>query len=548
MLKSAYNQSSSYQSNVMRKYLFIICTFISVFNLYSQAQKPVRPYEKIQLDGLNPIWYETFYDSSVIDDRLDGYSHFRYISNLDPLVYQDRIYSGYKINDSEGISGGYIECRNLKSGELIWRDRFGLKDGGHVEIPRLMKIEDEKLVVIGQISRMDGINVDVLGGLIDLTLSTRIYNLKDGTLISFKHPEFLDSGILNTKEGPNIHFYFENENFRYLESSYPTATAVIYSYLLNSEGKVISKDSMLNLQIFSNIAQISEDTLLIVELDTASTLKFKYVTPQLKPYYTVGVNYTFNHLMAYIELKYTSIEDRKLLFINKRNEVYPNNYYEVYAFNFDGSLDYKYTLKDKFKGNFSPLNWIKNHGFVLSMNFMKPTSKTSRSFLDVREQMSDSDENILKSFESFDSLRYVWPSWVKKLANGKILLSFKEGSYYVDNHKFVTHDDHAIAFSYMLLDEKDLGITSSTNESTSNATDGLEFFPNPITESLTIRFATPYKGLISLSDISGRTVMVRDVTDLSEEVNIDMSDLATGMYIVRLPHHISGRSYKVVKM
>ncbi|MBK8885931.1 MAG: T9SS type A sorting domain-containing protein [Saprospiraceae bacterium] len=77
---------------------------------------------------------------------------------------------------------------------------------------------------------------------------------------------------------------------------------------------------------------------------------------------------------------------------------------------------------------------------------------------------------------------------------------------------------------------------------------GLEFFPNPVTESLKIRFATPYSGSISISDISGRTVMVRDVTDLSEEVNIDMSYLASGIYIIRLPQHISGRSYKVVKM
>ncbi|MBP9056360.1 MAG: T9SS type A sorting domain-containing protein [Saprospiraceae bacterium] len=168
--------------------------------------------------------------------------------------------------------------------------------------------------------------------------------------------------------------------------------------------------------------------------------------------------------------------------------------------------------------------------------------------LDVRSYKNETEVINLQRYTSADSLRYITPLHITPLVNGKLLVFVKEGSYYVDTFKFVTLDNDAFALSYMLLDEKDLGITSGTNGYSTNSNDGLEFFPNPVTDALTIRFATPYKGLISLSDISGRTVMVRDVTDLSEEVNIDMSYLASGIYIIRLPQHISGRSYKVVKM
>ncbi|HQV65216.1 MAG TPA: T9SS type A sorting domain-containing protein, partial [Saprospiraceae bacterium] len=105
----------------------------------------------------------------------------------------------------------------------------------------------------------------------------------------------------------------------------------------------------------------------------------------------------------------------------------------------------------------------------------------------------------------------------------------------------------ARAQSMMLINKQDLGLLPSAVDDGDFSVATI-FFPNPITESLTIRFATPYSGSISISDISGRAVMVRDVTDLSEEVNIDMSYLASGIYIVRLPQHISGRSFKVVKM
>ena len=129
----------------------------------------------------------------------------------------------------------------------------------------------------------------------------------------------------------------------------------------------------------------------------------------------------------------------------------------------------------------------------------------------------------------------------------RLVISFEESAYY---HTFGTSykwDDNARAQGMMLINKQDLGLLPSAVDD-GDFSDATILLPNPVTDALTIRFATPYKGLISLSDISGRTVMVRDVTDLSEEVNIDMSYLASGIYIVRLPQHISGRSYKVVKM
>jgi hypothetical protein len=552
-MKSAYNQSSSYQFNVMRKYLFIICTGISVFNLCAQAQKPVRPYEKIQLDGLNYLWYETLYDSSLIDDKLDGYSHFRTVFNLQPLIYNEKIYTAGQINGYNGIIGGFIECRDLSSGKILWKDRYGLKNNGHIEIPRIMFIEDGKLVSYGQIKRTADFGSTQFPHLQEMILSHRIYDLEKGMLYAFNHGDFQDSTLLNTHDDKfaayQVYFYKEGKNVRYLQpkSNSQIGDVVIYSYLLDQQGKIITEDSIRTSQIIYNIAQISEDTLLIVELDSTN-LVFRFVSPELETYFIKKTNYPFDHFPALVQLKEISTSYRKILFYNQRNEFYPDDYYEIYVFNFDGTIDHKYDLKNKYNEDFFPIRWDEKGGLLLVRNFQRPNSKRSKSMLDVRSYKNETEVINLQRYTSADSLRYITPLHITPLVNGKLLVFVKEGSYYVDTFKFVTLDNDAFALSYMLLDEKDLGITSGTNGYSTNSNDGLEFFPNPVTDALTIRFATPYKGLISLSDISGRAVMVRDVTDLSEEVNIDMSYLASGIYIVRLPQHISGRSYKVVKM
>lgn len=547
-MKSVYMQTSSYYHNIMRKYLFIICTIISAFNLYGQVKKPVRPYEKIQLEGLNPNWYETFYDSTMIDDRLDGYSHFRPASDFVPLIHGDKIFHAFSINTKDGIVGGYIECRNMKNGKMIWRDRFGLIDSGHVEIPRLMYIEEEKLIVIGQIKRSSGSS-----GLLNMIVSNRTYNALDGTLLSSKHGSFDDSTLLSTQDdisyATHTYFYKEKEHIRYIQpnSTLELGKVMIKSYLLDKDGRALRNDSLLVNQLYVNIAKISDDTLLLVEFDTAS-IWFRFVSPELKTYYSLESKYTFDHLMVLIKLMDISVHDRKVLFFNQRNNPFPDINYEIYVFNLDGSIYDTYDLKNKYTTDFYPIDWASKKGLLMGFNFIKSTSRSKRSSIDIKKFENETEFSVVKSCESIDSMRYATVFQIVPLGNGKYLSYFNEGALYVDTFNFITSDYNAFALSCMLLDEKDLGITSSTNEPTSNAIDGLEFFPNPVTESLTIRFATPYSGSISISDISGRTVMVRDVTDLSEEVNIDMSYLASGMYIVRLPKHVSGRSYKVVKM
>lgn len=543
----------------MKKYNFCTIVLLLIFNwqnssLFSQIQKPYRPFEKINFQELNSVWYETMFDSLVIDDYLDGYSHFRPAENINPLVYEDKIYSAFYINTHNGKVGSYIVCRDIKSGKIIWKDRYGMLDGQHIEIPTLMFIENDKLVVYGQVKRDAEFGNNVLPSFRNMILSKRLYNIVDGNLTLYSHGDFDDFQLLDTHNDVfyiyKNFFFKEQGKVRYIQPI-PTGDLLktkVHSFLLDEQGRALSHDSLLTHQFFYNISQIAEDTLLIVEVDSASLL-FRYVSPELKTYYVKRTNYPFDLYPAYMDLKEVSVVDRKLLFYNQRNEFYPHNYFEVYVFNFDGSLSHKYDLKDMYIENFVPIRWQDRDGLLLTPNYQIVNGRRSKSMLQVKSFSNETEEEILKTFVATDSLRTLYPDRLISIGNGELLFSFSESAYYVDTFYYLVNlDYHATASSFMKIKEKDLGIISNTDNFNVNThSNGIRIVPNPVKDDLFINLPTNFEGKIGILDISGRLVSNVDITRPLSQIIIDMSGLLSGVYFVKIEDDDTAFTVKVVK-
>lgn len=248
------------------------------------------------------------------------------------------------------------------------------------------------------------------------------------------------------------------------------------------------------------------------------------------------------------ELLGISKDKSKILMSNKlrTTDTFPLPYKDLYVFDRKGNVLKKVSLPEN-KLTFFVLDWEGDKDFFIYSQYSarKRSEGGVKSSLDIIN-VSDTRSEVLKSITTVDSLKIIHLTGKLDMDDKRYVISFEESAFYPSSGTY-EWDINAKAQSLMLINKQNLGLLPSAVDD-GDFSDATILLPNPITESLTIRFATPYKGSISLSDISGRTVMVRDVTDLSEEVNIDMSYLASGMYIVRLPQHGSGRSFKVVKM
>ena len=60
----------------------------------------------------------------------------------------------------------------------------------------------------------------------------------------------------------------------------------------------------------------------------------------------------------------------------------------------------------------------------------------------------------------------------------------------------------------------------------------IEIYPNPANDFVTIKTHNNIGDLITISDISGRTLITEEVTD--DDIQINIADLTKGLYIIKV--------------
>ena len=538
-------------------FLLLIDSLLLGFVCIAQTQLPKKKYEKATFKNINPEWYEVCYDDVAKDGiTSDWYNNFLGIHGLEPLIVDDRIYKAFHSSLS-AAKNSYIQCRSLSTGQLIWQTRYAYDDDETQEIARLLRMnQDGNLEVFG-LKRIHP-NLPTDNGIytLDNILTHRVYNSQNGDLISLFHRDLDDPDSFQMQHAFNkwhdfSYIFYEDTYLQILEKPRNLGLS-LKSSKIDFSGKLIEEPIIKEqpyIARFFNITRISKDTLLAIGYDYKSlSLYFRYMKPNLEVIEDI-IYPTDSTGFWNFELLDISKDKSKFLMSNQLSttDSFPWPYLELYVFDRKGKVLKKASLPEN-DLNIFVLDWEgDNDFFVYSLyNARKRPEGGVKSALNIIK-VSETSSDVLKSITSVDSLKII--NFTSKLDfdDKRLVISFEESAYY---HTFGTSykwDDNARAQGMMLINKQDLGLLPSAVDD-GDFSDATILLPNPVTDALTIRFATPYKGLISLSDISGRTVMVRDVTDLSEEVNIDMSYLASGIYIVRLPQHISGRSFKVVKM
>jgi hypothetical protein len=542
------------------KSILTLIILLYIINIQAQVGPPLRPFEKINYTGIAPIWHEAVYNKNVLSDTLDGYNHFQIIEGLSPIIIEDKVITAYlQSGPNYGFYGGYIECRDINNGTLLWSHSYGHYDGQHQEVTRLMYIENGQLVTINQLNR-DAFDKNYEKSFYPrMSISKRVYDLNSGSIISYEHRPFDDLGAYDTNFNVvyfsrNFSFYKEGSNIRYIYQVNVNNTDVINSVLLDQSGALISRDTLLytNLSYYFNFTQLHEDTLLSFQfLGNPYSLVFHYLSPDLKLYKTVTSNYVFDKLPGYNSLKKVSSDKTKLLFNNLRNDFYPNSYPEVFIFDVQsGELTKKVSFKNMFVDwGYELLNWEDPVDSILVMHGRlkdKPQTNESYSTLNFLK-VGDIDSLLLiRGYEPTDLLRLASPYDFIKLSEEKYLIYFVERGLRTNpiTNKINGFDQNGRALSMMLLDLNDLGLLSSTEEANSINLD-LKIHPNPSSDIITIHTDVPFSGDVFGSDISGRNIANHQQIEIgSNGMTIDISKFESGMYIL---HFMSKNGVHIVK-
>ncbi len=530
-----------------RKYLTIFILFYSFSLIYGQIKSPIRPFEKIKLEGLNPIWHNTFYDTTYSEGYGDGYNRILLAATeLKPIIHGNSLYIGLHHLANEEVIGTYIKKIDLSTGDEIWSDYFGLPKDTNQEIGRLMYINSN-----GNLELISQLKTDPYGFAYSLLnnkkmlFTKRIYNQENGSLIDWYRPDnndtlhlrsvytmFKYSGELLTKDNELV----------YIQRVFNGNPTQDYS-ITESKNTVFTKDltrSFLKTEDALFIPKIipnGNDGYIIPEMNPSrSTLRLKFVDQQFKE---TNVKSVDDGSLNLLQLIATKPEEGKLLFFHFMKDDNPNDNFvpcEIRLYNYNANLIKIYSIPFEYSANFWVLDWDMNDDIILAAsNFFSNGSAVERNELHILKA-TGSETSVLKSFVSKDSLRYLYlnnalNTYAIKIDDTKILISAVERS--LSTTEFgIGNDASAVAQSLFLLDLSDLGVVSTKNVRKDEII--FTLVPNPVTDIVNVVMKnTNFKGTISIMDNMGR-VMKDVIVDHENLISISIDDLANGIYYIKV--------------
>lgn len=123
------------------RHLLSLTLLLTIYSHTSYAQP---------LIGIEPLWSTTLEDTVLIAaSNFELSNSGLYIfSHNDVIKWGDNI---VVMNTSlpYGVTGGYIEYKNLRSGELIWDHSFNHFISGKREVPLALDVDDSGVTVTG---------------------------------------------------------------------------------------------------------------------------------------------------------------------------------------------------------------------------------------------------------------------------------------------------------------------------------------------------------------------------------------------------------------
>jgi len=515
---------------------FILFPILFSFH-FTQAQylHPKVPYEKIHYDGLNPDWYETTYDPTAVTDSFDGYNHLRDTYGAKELIFENIIITPF-YTSKVGTNGSFIECRSIDDGKLLWQHKFTIDSVDHVELIAHMYVNTEKqLVVFSHKERKPYVKYDYQFYFKDMILTKRVYDLYSGKLLSYFHRSYDDPDAYRTitsfhNIGSSI-LYKENKFLRYLEKISIGNSVYLTSCLLDETGVKISEIDTIKMENYTinrNTFNLTEDTIIDIQANRIThQLIFSFLSPDLITYSKV-VTDSLPIDITNIRLLKVSSDGDKLLFVNfiKNGTSFDQ---EVIILNKKGKIK-KYVFLPAYAAAFHILEWEDNSQDIIIVDKLNTiVNNTAMSLLRVLKLREGYDKEVIKYFTADNFLRWAGPLASHKLANNKYYLKMFESAFKYGTVIYFP-DEHASAYSQMVVDIANLGLTTSTsNESLSEAQ--VNLYPNPVQDLCNLTFDENFSGKITIHNSIGEVVHTISVQN-EDEIQFNTSNYNTGLYFV----------------
>lgn len=529
----------------------VFLLFITSYSsLYCQLKSPVRPFEKIRFEGLQPIWHTTFYDTIFTDQGGDGYNRKILIgSEVQPLLHENFLYIAIHENGAEEIFGSYIHKINLSTGEIIWSDYFGLPKDTNQEIARLMYINDGgDLEIISQLkSDPYGFAYSLLNNK-NMLFTRRIYNKETGSLLEWNRPNNNDTLQLRsvyTMSQYSGEVIKKGDELLYIQRILQQGkTTQDYSFT-KSENKIFKKNE--NRSIVSNennviylkkIVEDGDNGYIIPEINIErNKLILKHIDDSFQQ------KNVFESIETPTELMYlhkVNESEEKILFFNFPRDAEPTDGFvpmELRIYNFEANLLHTYEIPKKYSANFCILDWRSDNEIVIAgSNFFTDGNKVVENSLDILKSNSSGEFELVKSFQSTDSLRFLnlnnlFNELIYKIDDSKLLLSALEQSFRISPFGSVVKDQDAFAQSLFLIDLENLGLVSTINENIAEIS--VKLIPNISQDHIELVSDKDIHGTIKIMDNLGRKVSNIEALGRNR-MTIPINNFSNGMYHIQI--------------
>lgn len=549
--------------NTLKKIFFCCVIIVNILNInIAQFKPPLRPFEKIQYNGLNPVFHTINFDPTIVGDSTDGYNFFlaKPFVNCNDLIKDDYLFTvTYRGGITTG-NGTYIQKIHLSTGEVVWQTYFGIGSDDRAEYARLLSFNDEgNLEVISQVypgppSRESG---PTLYGY--MLFSKRIYDQTDGNLLYFEKPDENDKSLLPSLFSLifsyNV-FMKEGNQVRFFESRWDSITkeVFVYSALINPKTKISDNihktKTKYNTTYFSHtINKVDDDTYFRIEIkDTTKQVVFRSFDKelnQIKENISNKLNFRFINSISVVD--YNSENQTVLceLYLQSQS-LFEEDTVHLLVFDLQANLLKSYRVPAIYTWTYNVLEWsdLDNIKLIARQIYYYDDGDCNVA-LDLLSSDKDSF-NVYKSYFPSDPLRTTGSYYKLYETETHVLLQWRERSLF-RGQWYCERDIHSSAISYVLVKKEDLGIRTSTYNIEEHK---ISLYPNPAFNSLTLDFNTTYDGIVEIKNTAGTTFLSHTVENslISE---IDISNVPSGMYIIHFTpskNNISIKSMKFVKL
>ncbi len=534
----------------------ILIFIILIINANLHAQK-CENYDILEFAGYDPIWIHAVIDSSVLGNfnvssqgdtiYANGFSEFfaNEIFKVEPVFVADKLIIT-ELNGIISCRGGFVQCLDANSGDVIWEDPFDRRFDGRREFPVLGFINEKgQYQLVSHRENLSAPNNLPNPLWIHSLISNRLYNIKTGTLDSRIIVDEKDNlskkmivPFLVMSTGSSATYMFKGESFQYILQNFFS----LNSFIVDTLGHVIDSikiENKANMEFVQNNRLFLTPGNKLVNLLYATSVNPDTQKDSFELIYRL---YERNlQLIKERELKvepasslsYSYVDDEHIIIqgLDWTGDVYnPVPLLSFYLFGNGGQKIEKIILQDS---SGTPFNYgsyavalkLKNeNGMIL---FVGEQGRDKFNYLTFIKTDGHGNYSVVKRLKIKDSNHLLIPTHVYFTEDNKILLRVQDS-----NVQYFSENGVSLSASvYIMFSAEDLGIKTSINEITESMP--IHIYPNPASGSISISCEDNDASMIEIIDRLSR-VVYKDKTSGCEELNIDISGYTPGLYFVRL--------------